>query len=188
VICVPVFHLLTVSDQTVWCVPVFHLLIVSDATVSYVSVLQLLTLWFHLNTSTILVQETLNIARSLNITQSLADGNLLNKTACLLRKRLAYLSISIRRHFQEKRNLNMQLFITEIMFYSKCECWMKYAATHRNKRQAMFQVHLLKFLMQQQRPAHCTGTKRFQVNFQTATQRHVQRWHSPEKYLQKGII
>lgn len=158
-----------------------------QTTLCCVSVFHLLTLWFQLNTSTILMQVILKVTRSLDITQSLVDGNLLNKIASLLRKRLAsYLSTFIRRHIRGKRNLNTQLFITEMMFCSKCERWMTHVATSRNKRQVMFQVHLLKFLMQQ--PAHCTGTKRFQVNFQTATRRHVQRWHSYEEYLQKGII
>ena len=76
-----------------------------------------------INTSTILVQVILKVIPSLDITQSLADGNLLNKIACLLRKRLAsYLSTCIRRYIQGKCNLNMQLFIPEMMFYSKCEC------------------------------------------------------------------
>jgi len=75
----------------------------------------------------------------------------------------SYLSTSFGCHIQGKRHLNMQLFITEIMFCSKCECWTKHVATYRNKRQVMFLVHLIKFAMQQ--PAHCTGTKRFQVNF-----------------------
>ena len=58
-----------------------------QTTMNAVSVFQLLTLWFQLNTSTILVLEVLKATSSLAITQSLADGNLLNKIACLLRKR-----------------------------------------------------------------------------------------------------
>ena len=173
-----VFHLLTVSDQTVWCVPVFHLQTIrphcmmcssvpptncirsnwmmcssvppTDYQTTLYDVFQLLTPWFQLNTSTVLVQVILKATRSLDITQSLADGNLLNKIACCLRKRLAScLSTSIRHHIQGKRNFNLQPFITQMMFYlySKCECWMKHVATHRNKRQVILQVHLLKFLM-----------------------------------------